>query len=85
MQETYILNNQTDLNCLLNDATKEVCEVIPVGEELIQVRVKTKEGFHKVSQKSNLILGAYVTRLVFLFLIFCTKWFLLQLCPYFNG
>ena len=55
-----MINNQTDLDLLLNDATKEVAEIIPLGE-LVQARVKTKQGFHRVAQKSSIILGAHVT------------------------
>ena len=60
MPQSVIINNQLDLDMLLNDASKEVAEIIPLGE-IIQARVKTKQGFHRVAQKSSIILGAYVT------------------------
>ena len=62
MPQSVVINNQLDLDLLLNDASKEICEIIPMGDSLIQARIKTKQMFHRVAQKSSLILGAYVTR-----------------------
>ena len=59
--QSIIITNQLDLDLLLNNATKEVTEIVPMGDSLIQARVKTKDGFHRVAQKSSLILGSYVT------------------------
>ena len=62
MPQAIVVNNQLDLDLLLNDATKEVTEILPMGEDLIQTRVKTKERYHRIAQKSSILLGSYVTR-----------------------
>ena len=63
LASTLLLNTQDHLDKIMNDGTYEVKELIPVGEELLHVKVSRRKGFEKVNKKGNIVIGAYVTAL----------------------
>ena len=55
------VNSKDEFDRIYHEAPYNVTEILPISEDIIQMQIKRKDGYHRISRKSNVVIGAYVT------------------------
>ena len=61
MESTLLLNNQAELDAVYREPTVSVRDLFQIGDELLQIKIKKKQGFEKINRKGNTVIGSFIT------------------------
>ena len=55
------VNSKDEFDRIYHEAPYNVTEILPINDDIVQMQIKRKDGYHRISRKSNVVIGAYVT------------------------